>query len=63
MALFGGLLAVYGTRLTLAVTNTLPATGLPASVQYFPAAVCGVLMVFFAVSEMIFGAPEAPRDE
>ena len=33
--------------------------GLPASVQYFPAAVCGLLMVFFAASETIFGAPRA----
>ncbi len=58
VAAFGGLLAGYGARLTNTVTNTLPATGLPASVQYFPAVVCGLLIAFFAAEEAIYGAPE-----
>ncbi len=58
VALFGGLLAVHGAELAGAVTNTLPATGLEASVQYVPAAVCGVLMAFFALEELIYGAAE-----
>ena len=57
VALFGGLLAVYGAKLAATVSNTLPATGLPASVQYFPAAVCGILMAIFGLEEMILGPP------
>ncbi len=58
VAAFGGLLAVYGAKLAASVTNTLPATGLSASVQYFPAVVCGALMVFFAACEAIYGSDE-----
>ena len=39
------------------VTNTLPATGLPASAQYFPTVVCGALIAVFALAELIYGAP------
>ena len=60
VAVFGALLAVYGARLAASVTNTLPATGLDASVQYFPAAVCGGLIAVFAVEELIYGPPEPP---
>ncbi len=58
VAVFGALLAVYGAKLTASVTNTLPATGLRASVQYFPTVVCGALMVFFAVEEAIHGSDQ-----
>ena len=57
VAAFGALLAIYGAKLAMSVTNTLPATGMSASVQYFPAVVCGVLMAFFAAEEAFFGAP------
>ncbi len=57
VAAFGGLVAVYGGELAARVTNTLPATGLSASVQYFPAVVAGALMVFFALNEAIYGLP------
>ncbi len=57
VAVFGGLLAFYGAKLAATVTNTLPATGLEASVQYFPAAASGLLMAFFALEEVLFGAP------
>lgn len=57
---FGALLAGYGFALSRTVTNTLPATGLAASVQYFPAIVCGVLIGFFALGELIDGAPRGP---
>ncbi len=57
VAVFGGLLAGYGAKLTASVTNTLPATGMSASVQYFPTIVCGVLIVFFAAQEAIYGVP------
>lgn len=59
VAVFGALLAVYGAQLTASVTNTLPATGLRASVQYFPTVVCGALMAFFAAEEAIHGVDEA----
>ncbi len=58
VAVFGALLAVYGAKLAASVTNTLPATGMSASVQYFPAVVCGALMVFFATCEAIYGPGE-----
>ncbi len=56
-AAFGALLAIYGGKLALSVTNSLPATGLAASVEYFPAVVCGLLMTLFAAEEAIYGAP------
>ncbi len=59
VAVFGALLAVYGAKLALSVTNTLPATGLSASVQYFPTVVCGALIVVFAAEEAIYGAGRA----
>ena len=58
VAVFGVLLAVRGAELTSRVSNTLPATGLPASVQYFPTVVGGALLAFFALVEVIHGAPE-----
>lgn len=58
VAIFGGLLAVYGVQLVSRITNTLPATGLSAAVQYFPTVVCGALLVFFAMVQAISGAPE-----
>ncbi len=60
VAVFGGLLAVYGAKLAATVSNTLPATGMSASVQYFPAVVCGGLMAVFAAEELIWGAPDSP---
>ncbi len=57
VAAFGVLLAVYGAKLAATVTNTLPATGMSAAVQYFPAVVCGALMAVFAGEELILGAP------
>lgn len=58
VAVFGGLLAIYGAKLAATVSNTLPATGMSASVQYFPAVVCGALMAVFAGEELIRGATE-----
>jgi TRAP-type C4-dicarboxylate transport system permease small subunit len=55
VVLFGVLMAVYGFRLTQTVTNTLPATGLGASIQYFPAAAGGLLMALFALEQVLFG--------
>ncbi|MCP5114964.1 MAG: TRAP transporter small permease subunit [bacterium] len=68
VAVFGVLLAVYGAQLTQRVSNTLPATGLSASVQYFPTVVCGALLAFFALVEAIHGVPgrrppETSRDD
>ena len=60
VAAFGALLAVYGAKLTASVSNTLPATGLSASVQYFPTVVGGALITLFAVEEAIFGAAADP---
>jgi len=48
-ATFGVAMAVYGWALTGAVRNTLPATGLPASVQYAATIVAGSLIAFFAI--------------
>ncbi len=61
VAVFGVLLAVYGAKLAASVTNTLPATGLSASVQYFPAVVCGALIAFFALEQAIYGDGAAPE--
>ncbi len=55
VAIFGGLLAFYGAKLATTVSNTLPATGLEASVQYVPAAVSGILMALFALEEVLGG--------
>ncbi len=63
VAAFGVLLAVYGARLAATVTNTLPATGLSASVQYFPAVAGGVLIAVFAAEEAIRGAYEPPATD
>jgi TRAP-type C4-dicarboxylate transport system permease small subunit len=53
VALFGILLAYHGLRLTTAVTNTLPATGLPAAVGYVPTVVAGVLIALFATEQAL----------
>lgn len=63
VAAFGVLLAVYGAKLAASVTNTLPATGLGASVQYFPAVAGGVLIAVFAAEEAIRGAYEPPATD
>ncbi len=63
VAVFGGLLAVYGFQLANRVTNTLPATGLSASVQYFPAVVSGALLAVFAVVEMVHGPAPVSQGE
>ena len=63
VAAFGALLAGYGAKLATTVTNTLPATGLSASAQYFPAVVCGALMALFAIEEAIYGAPAGAGDD
>ncbi|MCP3958236.1 MAG: TRAP transporter small permease subunit [bacterium] len=62
VAIFGALLSFYGAKLALSVTNTLPATGMSASVQYFPAAFCGLLMVVFGACELIHGPAETVAD-
>ena len=62
VAVFGALLAGYGFELTRSVTTTLPATGLGASVQYFPTVVGGVLIAIFALAELIGGrSPKSAR--
>ena len=67
VAAFGALLAIYGAKLSASVTNTLPATGWGASVQYFPAVVGGALMAFFGACEAIHGSGETgettPEDD
>ncbi len=63
VAVFGALLAGYGAKLAATVTNTLPATGMSASVQYFPAVVCGALIAFFAALEAILGVPGRPAGD
>ena len=63
VATFGALLAFYGAKLAATVTNTLPATGMSASVQYFPAAFCGLLMTVFGVEELVHGPAEAADGE
>lgn len=58
VALFGLLLAVFAARLAAGVTNTLPATGLRASVQYLPAIAGGALIALFALAELLDPTPE-----
>ena len=60
-AAFGALLAIFGTRLVLAIDNTLPGTGWSAAIQYQPAVVAGALIVWFGLGE-IFGRP-SPEPE
>jgi TRAP-type C4-dicarboxylate transport system permease small subunit len=55
VALFGVLLAIYGVQLMQAVSNTLPATGLPAAAGYLPTVAAGVLVAFFAVEQLFEG--------
>ena len=62
VAIFGFLLTVYGAQLVTRVTNTLPATGLSAAVQYFPTVICGGLMVFFALAEAVADLPPRTTD-
>ena len=63
VGLFGALLALHAWRLAATVSNTLPATGWPASVQYFPAAVAGVLIVAFALEQAFRGeSPDVGRE-
>ena len=63
VATFGVLLSYHGARLTAQVTNTLPATGLSASVQYFPAIVCGALIAFFALLEATLGVADSTAED
>jgi TRAP-type C4-dicarboxylate transport system permease small subunit len=58
VTLFGVLVAVYALRLARAVSNTLPATGWSAAMQYVPAVVAGALVALIGVEQTI-----APRDE
>jgi len=58
----GILLLRYGAALTFAVDNTLPATGLPASVQYQPTWVAGLLIIFFALERLIYGDPKSGQE-
>lgn len=59
VALFGAFSSYYGLRLAQTVTNTLPGTGWPASLQYLPAAVAGVLMVLFALERAVRLVPRS----
>jgi TRAP-type transport system small permease protein len=59
---FGALFAFYCARLVAAVTNTLPATGVGAWVQYLPAPVAGVLIAFFALERLLEGGGIAARE-
>lgn len=63
-ATFGALLAIFGTRLVLAIENTLPGTGWSAAIQYQPAVVGGALIAWFGLRE-VFGrtSPEPPEPE
>jgi len=44
VAVFGGLLSIYGWRLVGILDNTLPGTGWSAALQYQPVAVAGLLI-------------------
>ena len=61
VGLFGALLAVYGHALVGSLVNTLPGTGLPAAVQYWPTVVAGLLIFLFSLRGMLFGEA-APAD-
>lgn len=54
----GGLFLVYGASLAQRVSNTLPATGWSASVQYVPVAVGGGLIAVFALARLLGLGPE-----
>ena len=62
VALFGGLLALYGLALAARVRNTLPGTGLSAAWQYLPAAAGGLLIALFAAARAV-DAPTAATDD
>lgn len=55
----GGLLAFYGWGLVRQVSNTLPATGWPASVGYLPAVAGGLGMVLFGLLRLVQPRPDA----
>jgi len=61
VGIVGVLLLRYGAALTMQVTNRLPASDLPAAMQYVPTWVAGALIVFFALERVIFGAPPEER--
>ena len=56
--LMGGILLVYGAELAWLVReNTVPSLGISRSVAYFPLPVSGLLMILFAVPQVIDGLP------
>lgn len=61
-AVFGALLAFTAARLTLAVDNTLPATGWSAALQYAPAVVAGLLLAVVALEQAIRAPASALED-
>ena len=65
VVVFGVLLAISAGRLTVAVDNTLPATGWSASLQYAPAVVAGVLLAVVAFEQALRppAEPSEPADE
>lgn len=63
VALFGGLLAVYGMALAGKVRNTLPATGISSAWQYLPAALGGTLIALFAGAQLFAAAEETSTQE
>ncbi len=54
VAAFGVLTAVYATRLASSVTNTLPATGWSASLEYLPAVVAGALIAVIGCEQAVW---------
>jgi TRAP-type C4-dicarboxylate transport system permease small subunit len=58
VALFGALLALHGAALVANLVNTLPGTGLPAAVEYWPTVVAGILIAIFSVAGVLSGAAD-----
>ncbi len=59
VAAFGLALSVYGWGLVRVVSNSLPATGWPARLQYLPAVFAGALIVLFALDQAVTPAARA----
>jgi TRAP-type C4-dicarboxylate transport system permease small subunit len=64
MAVFGGYLVVEGINFTEVIgQNTMPATGLPTSVQYAAMPVAGVLICVYALAQLFgIGKPRYPSN-
>ncbi|MBB3666334.1 MULTISPECIES: TRAP transporter small permease [Prauserella salsuginis group] len=63
MAAFGGYLVIQGGEFTqLMMYSTLPATGLPTSVQYAAMPVAGVLIVVYSLLQLFGLIPLDPPD-